>query len=102
MGVTASVVQKSNTNYALVIRSSTGLANAMRISVTPDDVNEDLDELNFNVYNSAKEVVAAADASLTLDGVSVTRSSNSITNLVDGVTFAVFDHIRRRDDFGQL
>ena len=57
MGVTASVVQKSNNNYALVIRSSTGLDNAMRISVTPDDVNEDLDELDFSTYNGAKEVV---------------------------------------------
>ena len=89
MGVTASVVQKSNNNYALVIRSSTGLDNAMRISVTPDDVNEDLDELDFSTYNGAKEVVAAANASLTLDGVSVTRSSNSITNLVNGVTLSL-------------
>ena len=89
MGVTASVVQKSNNNYALVIRSSTGLDNAMRISVTPDDVNEDLDELDFSTYNGAKEVVAAANASLTLDGVSVTRSSNSITNLVNGVTLTL-------------
>ena len=89
MGVTASVVQKSDNNYALVIRSSTGLDNAMRISVTPDDVNEDLDELDFSTYNGAKEVVAAANASLTLDGVSVTRSSNSITDLVDGVTLSL-------------
>ena len=89
MGVTASVVQKSDSNYALVIRSSTGLDNAMRISVTPDDVNDDLDELDFSSYNGAKEVAAAADASLTIDGVSVTRSSNSITDLVDGVTLSL-------------
>ena len=89
MGVTASIVQKSENNYALVIRSSTGLDNAMRISVTPDDVNDDLDELDFSTYNGAKEVVAAANASLTLDGVSVSRSSNSITDLVDGVTLSL-------------
>ena len=89
MGVTASIDQKSENNYSLVIRSSTGLDNAMRISVTPDDVNEDLDELDFSTYNGAKEVVAAANASLTLDGVSVTRSSNSITDLVDGVTLSL-------------
>ena len=89
MGVTASVVQKSDNNYALVIRSSTGLDNAMRISVTPDDANENLDELDFSSYNGAKEVAAAANASLTLDGVSVTRSSNSITDLVDGVTLSL-------------
>ena len=89
MGATASVVQKSDNDYALVIRSSTGLDNAMRISVTADDANEDLDELDFSTYNGAKEVVAAANASLTLDGVSVTRNSNSITDLVDGVTLAL-------------
>ena len=89
MGVTASVVQKSDNDFALVIRSSTGLDNAMRISVIPDDVNEDLDELDFSIYNGAKEVAAAANASLTLDGVSVTRNSNSITDLVDGVTLSL-------------
>ena len=37
--------------------------------------------------NSSKQVVAASDASLTLNGVQVTRSSNTITDLVDGYEF---------------
>ena len=88
LGVTASVVQKSTTDYALVLTSSTGLDNAMQISVSPDDVNEDLDELTYT-SSSPKEVVAAADASLSIDGVSVTRTSNTVTDLVDGVTLTL-------------
>ena len=70
--------------------------------MTPDDVNDDLDELDFSTYNGAKEVVAAANASLTLDGVSVSRSSNSITDLVDGVTLSLSSTIKCRDYFGKL
>ena len=88
LGVTASIVQKSTSNYALVIRSKTGLDNAMRITATVDDASDDLDEITYNVAG-AKEVIAAADASLTIDGVSVSRTSNSITDLIDGVTLSL-------------
>ncbi len=88
LGVTASVVQKSSRNYALVVRSSTGADNAMQITATVDDASDDLDEIAYTSSGS-KEVVAAADASLTIDGVSVTRISNSITDLVDGVTLSL-------------
>ena len=37
--------------------------------------------------NQTKQVVAATDASLTLNGVSITRSTNTITDLVDGYEF---------------
>ena len=34
--------------------------------------------------------MAGTDASLTIDGISVTRASNTITDLVDGITLNLF------------
>ena len=89
IGVTASVIKKTATNYALVIQAPSGLANAMQISVTEDDASSSFDALTYTSYNSSTQVVAGADASLTLDGVSITRDSNSISDLIDGVTLDV-------------
>ena len=89
IGVSASVVQKTSTNYALVIKATTGASNAMQITVTEDDISQNLDSISYTAY-SGKQVVAGTDASLTIDGISVTRASNTITDLVDGITLNLF------------
>ena len=90
IGVSASVVQKTSTNYALVIKATTGASNAMQITATEDDISQNLDSISYTAYSSDTQVVAGTDASLTIDGISVTRASNTITDLVDGITLNLF------------
>ena len=87
--VTASVVKEKEGQYALVVQSSFGAANAMQISVTEDDASTSLDSLAYTSYNSEIEKVAATDSAFTVDGVSVTRSTNSVTDVIDGVTLSL-------------
>lgn len=89
IGVTASVVKENDDQYALVVQSSYGAANAMQIFVTEDDASTSLDNIAYTSYNASKEKVAATDAVFTVDGVDVTRSTNTITDAIDGVTLSL-------------
>lgn len=89
IGVTASVVKEKDDSYYLMLKSSEGAANAMQISVTEDDASEDLDQLAYTSYDASTQLVAAANAALTIDGVGVTRTSNSVTDVIDGVTLTL-------------
>jgi len=89
IGVTASVVKGNDSSYHLMLKSSEGMANAMRISVAEDDANEDLDLVAYTSYDPAVEVIAATDASLTIDGVTISRTSNILTDVIDGVTLTL-------------
>lgn len=80
--VEASIVQIADNDFRLNLRSlGTGTLNAFSI-IDPDGVTS---EVNFNT------VQAAENASITVDGVAVTRSSNSITDVVSGVTLNLLD-----------
>lgn len=85
IGVTASVILRSTGNYSLVMRASTGADNAMRVTATETSAGSGLAALGYTSYSSSTEAVAGSDAAFTIDGVSVTRESNSFTDLVDGV-----------------
>ena len=41
--------------------------------------------------DSATEVVAASDATFTIDGIAITRSTNTITDLFSGITVDLDD-----------
>jgi len=91
LGVTASVLY-TGTGYKLVLNSdSTGLANTIDISVTDtgDGNNTDANGLSRLSYTSGAlnltESQAATDASFKLNGVSITRSSNTVTDAIPGV-----------------
>lgn len=76
-GVTASVVNDGNpaNPYRLILSSNTsGVANA--ITITQNDTT-----LAFSTT-----LQAAQDASLNIDGLSYTRSTNSIADIITGVT----------------
>ncbi len=113
-GIRASVISDDGTNYRLVISSeSTGASNRIVIKVdedydgvfeeSPDETDTTgLSRLAFNAtYDSNGNVTggitsmtqsqAAVDASLEIDGLSVTRSSNTIDDLITGVTIDLHD-----------
>ena len=91
IGVSATVVN-TGAGYRMVMSSQqTGTANAINISVQDSDGNNtDNSGLSQLAYNSTTknltQTVAAKDASLSVNGVSVTQSSNTVTGVIPGVT----------------
>ena len=101
IGVTASIVEVSTGSYSLMVKSPEGAENAMRITAslsgTAVDVMKYDPENNAGLYrDSATEVVSASDASFTIDGIAVTRSSNTITDLFSGITLEL-DNVSASD-----
>ena len=79
LAVTARLVNSGNStspSYKVVLSGDTGSDKAFSMSTTPAGV---LTALNFTQ-------TAASDAVLTVDGVTYTRGSNTITDVVDGLT----------------
>jgi len=79
LAVTGRLVNSGNStspSYKVVLTGATGSDKAFSISSTPAGV---LTALNFTQ-------TAASDAVLTVDGVTYTRSSNTVTDVVDGLT----------------
>jgi flagellar hook-associated protein 2 len=93
-GVSAGIVDTGN-GYRLVMSSDeSGTANEISVNVADDDGNNsDTGGLSRFAFNSTasnlEQTVAAEDAVLDINGITVTRSSNTIENVVDGVTFNV-------------
>jgi flagellar hook-associated protein 2 len=95
-GINAKVVAKgdSNNTYSLIVQSELGKDNAIQFdtSVTANSGTHSLtifDNADTENDNVALQVVAANDATLIVDGVTVNRETNSIDDLFDGYTLAV-------------
>lgn len=83
LGLTATILSTtSNTGtaeYRLLLTSSqTGIANQMQISGSA-----------LTSLGLSNETKAAQDAIFTFDGFPVTRSSNTVSDLLDGITFTL-------------
>ena len=87
-GVGAAVVKTSNTGYQLVLSAD---ATNKQISVTNITGNDVLQ--NLGVLDSggafANPIQTAQGATITLDGVPITRDSNDFSDLIDGVNLTV-------------
>ena len=86
-GVTASIVKKAEDSYSLLVRSETGSQNALRLTVTPTDSGSTITALDTTSDNDDHQTVAASDATLNVDGISISRETNTISDLFDGYTF---------------
>jgi flagellar hook-associated protein 2 len=84
--VTASIVQVSAGSFQLIL---TGTKEAVEIVTSSSSGDDILGQLG--VIDSAgafsHELQAAQDARFTLDGIALTRKTNDITDVLDGVTF---------------
>lgn len=91
IGVRASIVNDGS-DYRLTFTSEdTGLDNSLQITVSDGDGNDtDTSGLSRLAYNGSAtnltQTVAAADAALTINGLSITSSSNTLTEAISGVT----------------
>jgi len=85
-GVTAAVITDADGTAYLSLKGATGAAQAFTLSSQTDAGSGDLSVLDVGVGAANTRFTSTAqDAKLTVDGVAVTRSSNTISDLVSGV-----------------
>lgn len=85
LGITASLVNTGG-GYKLLLTGASGVGNSFSFSDGAKDSNG---AANAIVTFSNTNLQNATDASITVDGVSYTRKSNSITDVISGVTMAL-------------
>lgn len=90
--VNAAVIGDGNGNYYLTLQSKeTGASNTISLSIQDDDGNNDDTSGLSSLYtdpttHSLTETQSAQNAELSINGISIERSSNEIDDLIDGVT----------------
>lgn len=95
-GVTATIINDGTGNKLVFTSNSTGTANSLKISVTDNDGNNTdnsgLSQLAYDPAGSAgagknlTQSQAAQNAVLKVNGLTVTKSSNTVTDAIQGVT----------------
>lgn len=96
-GVTASVITGSDGTATLVLKGATGanqsftLASADDSTATQPDGAISLSNLAYGgtATGGLTQTQAAQDASITVDGVTVTRSSNTFSDVIPGVSMTL-------------
>lgn len=93
MGVTASIVDDGSGYRLLITSDDQGLANSLEITVdeggaASDNIdNTGLSQLAFNSdATNVEQTQAASDAAITVNGLTISRESNTITGAIHGVT----------------
>lgn len=88
-GVTASLVNDV-TGTRLVLRGATGAESAFKISVTEDAAAPGLSDLAYDAStvgtSKMTRTQSASNARATINGLSVSSASNTLTDVVDGLT----------------
>ena len=79
LGIKAQMVKVSDTSYTMVVTSEPGSSFSI---VSPSNTSR----LETSGAHANTDVTASSAASLTFNGVAITRSTNAITDLIDGVT----------------
>lgn len=93
-GVTASVVNDGTGDRLVIASKDTGLSNALKITVADDDANNidnvGLSQLAYDASTGGTtnltQTVAASNATLVIDGITISKASNTITDAIQGVT----------------
>jgi flagellar hook-associated protein 2 len=94
LNVTASVVDNGSGFQLVVSSNETGADSEIEINVTDADLDDTnasgLSVLAFNgTAQNMTESVAAENAAMKFNGISISRSSNTVTDLIDGVTLTL-------------
>lgn len=79
-GVQSTLISSGDEQYLSISQEKTGTANAIKLSYAGSDPGLTA------LVNSMTEHTAAADAKLTIDGVAVVSSENTVANAVPGLT----------------
>jgi len=94
VSVTASIINDGIGNKLVIASNDTGLSNALKITTNDDDGNHtDNSGLSKLAYDASiggtsnmTETVVAKDSTIILDGITINKSSNTITDALGGVT----------------
>jgi len=85
LGFTTSIIKVSTGNYQLVFTANeTGLASDFDLNDTVDFVTAGESVFNGMVFGDRQE---ASDAEFIVNGVTIIRDSNTISDVYDGITF---------------
>ncbi len=86
LGVTAQLLNTGDptTPYTIVVTGKTGSSNSFTLT------SEDVAELNFGVPTGLANLQEADDADFTVDGLPISRSTNTISDVIPGVSLELF------------
>ncbi|MDV5357123.1 flagellar filament capping protein FliD [Enterobacter asburiae] len=91
--VTASIIKADDSSYYLALTSrDSGTTNKMTITTDDTELAKYLSYDSSNTSSASNvmtQQVAASDAQLTINGIDITRSSNTITDAPEGVTLTL-------------
>ena len=97
-GVSASIITADDGSHLVLTADESGSANEISITVTGDSDGNDSDAAGLSnlVFvasgtQNLQEIDSAQDATLTVDGFNVTRSSNEISDVIEGVSLSLKD-----------
>ncbi len=82
--LTASIVGAGDGTFNLVVKSPTGAENALRITASESPSGSGLSSIDNSTTNGSKQKIAGVDASINVDGMALTRTTNNITDLFEG------------------
>lgn len=91
-GLNASILKNGDDYQLLLVSEETGISKSMSISVSGDSVGSDIDDsglskLAFNSSGSQlTQYAAGANANFSINGLAVSSASNTVTDVIDGVT----------------
>lgn len=86
-GLTARVLNKGDGTFSLGIVGETGAANGVRLTAGAGDGSgtASLSALDTTTTNAARQVQAAGDAKLIVDGISISRPTNTLIDVLPGM-----------------
>lgn len=88
IGVAAKVVP-SGTGFSLELTSPSGAASSMRIGVSGDQALQDLLAHNPAGGKNLGQIAAAQNAKLTINGIALESTTNTVTGAVPGTTLSL-------------
>ena len=96
-GVSANIINDGSGNRLVVASTDTGVANALKITVADDDLantdNAGLSQLAYDASSGGttnlSQTVAAQNATAVIDGITVSKASNTISDAIEGVTLTL-------------
>ena len=84
--VQASIINIDEGSKLILTANESGIANQIVFTVTDDDANNTDDAGLSRLVFGIQEIDEALDATIVVDGFAVTRSSNEISDVIQGVT----------------
>jgi flagellar hook-associated protein 2 len=90
-GVTATIINTGSTNRLVLTSNTLGSAGAIDVTVTEDGIGGPYDHALTDLKSTGVgtilvETQAADDAGFKINNIAITRSSNTVTDAIEGVT----------------